>query len=91
MAALIPSPGMGVWSREYPVFCNAVCLFGFIGVSREPGVMTSAVWTVPRLVRFSVHATRWYFGEVECSCIRFCDIAVREDSGVQEQLLGSLW
>ena len=29
---------------------------------------------VPRLVRFSDHATRWNFGEVECSSTRFLDI-----------------
>jgi len=36
-----------------------VCLFDFTGVLRELGVvMTSAVRTAPRLVRFSPHATR---------------------------------
>jgi len=90
MASLIPSPGTGVWSREYPTFCNVVCFLRLIGVSRELGAMTSAAATAPRLVRFSVHATRWNFGEVECSRVRFLDMITSNDGGVRQQLLSSL-
>jgi hypothetical protein len=82
MAILIPSPGMGVSSREYPMFCGVACLFGFTGVFWGPGATVSAAKTAPRLVRFSVHATRWTVGEVECSRARFLGMVVREDSGV---------
>ena len=81
MAALIPSPGMGVWSWEYPIFYNVVRFFGFTGVSGVPGVVTSAARTTPRLVRF-VHATRWNFGELECSRTHFLVMVTREDSRV---------
>ena len=40
IASLIISPEMGVWSREYPVFCNVVCFLCFIGVSGELCGMT---------------------------------------------------
>lgn len=82
MAALIPSPGMGVWSREYPVFCNAVCFLVFTGVAGEFGVVSSVARVAPRLVRF-VHVTRWNFGEAECSRVRFLVMVTREDSRVQ--------
>lgn len=83
MASSIPAPGMGDWSREYPVFCNGVFLPNFTGVSRELGVITSAVRTTPRRVRFLAHVTRWNVGEVECSRARFLDMAAR-DGGAQE-------
>jgi hypothetical protein len=54
---------------------KAVCFLDFAGVSRELGVITSAVKMAPRLVFFSAHATRWNFGEVECSRARFLDMA----------------
>jgi hypothetical protein len=87
MASIIPSPGMGVWSQEYPVFCGVVCFLSFTGVPREVGVTTSVARTAPRLVRFLVHVTRWNCGETECSRTRFLDmldIAVRKGSRVWE-------
>ena len=83
IASLIAPPGIGVWSRDNPVFCSVVCLLGFTGVAGELGVMTSAVRIAPCLVRFSVHATWWNFGEVECSRVHFLDMAAREDDRVR--------
>ena len=66
------------------MFCNTVCLFGFTGVARGLGVViVSAVRIGPRLVRFSAHATRWNFGEVECSRIRFLDMVGTSEGGKQ--------
>ena len=76
IAAWIPLPEMGFLSLEYLKFCGTLCFFGFTGVSRDPEVVaTSAVRTAPRLVCFAAHATRWNFGEVECSSVRFLAIA----------------
>ena len=74
IAALIPSSVIGVWSRECLTPCDMAGLFGFTGVAVEPGVISLAVRTGPRRVRFSAHATRWTFGETECSRTRFLDI-----------------
>lgn len=80
IASSIPLPGTSVWSREYPVTCNAIFFLGLTGVPEvELGVMISAVTTAPRLVHFSVHATRRKLGETECSRVRFLDMAVEED------------
>ena len=66
------------------MYCNAVCLFGFTGVSRGLCVMlASAVRIGPRLVRFSAHFTRWNCGEVECSRIRFLDMVGMSEGGGQ--------
>jgi len=57
-----------------------VALFVFTGVTGGLGAaVTSAVRTVPRLVRFAAHDTRWNLGEVECSRIRFLAIAESGD------------
>lgn len=62
-----------------------MCFFDFTGVSRELGVViTSAVRMAPRLVRFSVHATRWNFGEAECSRGRFL-VMVEDSKGEGKQ------
>ena len=54
------------------MLCSAARFLGFTGVSKELGeAITSAVRIAPRLVRFSTHATRWNFGEAECSRGRF--------------------
>ena len=53
-----------------------MCFVGFTGVTGKlAAAVTSAVKTVPRLVRFSAHATQRNFGEAECSRVHFLDIA----------------
>jgi len=87
MAFLIPSPGIGVWSRERPVFHDVGSFLGFTGISSEPGVMTSAATATPRLFRFPVHVTRWNSGEAECSRTRFLDMVKRRDMRVGPEFL----
>ena len=59
-----------------------------MGVSRDFGVMTSAVRIAPRLVCFSAHATWWNFGEVECFRLRFLDVVTREDIRIRVAVCG---
>jgi len=60
-----------------------VGFFAFTGVTGGPGAaVTSAVRTVPRLVRFAAHDTRWNFGEV--SRIRFLAIAENGDGACED-------
>jgi hypothetical protein len=79
IASLIASPDLGVSSLEKLVFLDGTCFLGLVGVCADPDDpatgMTSAARTAPRLVRFSVHATRWKVGEVVNSRGRFLDIA----------------
>jgi len=61
-----------------------VGFFAFTGVTGGPdAVVTSAVRTVPRLVRFGAHDTRWNFGEVECSRARFLAIGESGDGACE--------
>ena len=81
IAASIPL-GVGFLSWECSALLNTVCFFGLIGVTGElAAAVTSAVKTVPCLVRFSAHVTRRNFGEAECSRTLFLDIAQDDKSG----------
>jgi hypothetical protein len=76
IASVISSPDLGVWSRVNLAFFDGMCFLGLVGVCAGPGeLMISAARTAPLLVRLSVHATRWNFGEVENSLGLFLDIA----------------
>jgi len=80
IAASIPLE-IGVLSWEY-LALKAVCFFGLTGVTGElAAAVTSAVKTVPRLVRFAAHVTRRNFGEAECSRTLFLDITQDNKSG----------
>ena len=74
IASMISSPVLDV-SPRVSLTCFDIFL-GFVGVCAGPGVvMISAARTLPRLVLFSVHATRRYFDGGENSRARFLDIA----------------
>jgi hypothetical protein len=75
IASSIASPEPGVCSLVNLAFLKGIFFLGLFGVCVDPAwVMTSVEWTVPRLVCFFVHATRWNCGELENSRALFLDI-----------------